>query len=281
MKSIAGRVPGMQIHASGGIGGVSTMMKIRMEGPLADVRVRRALAMAIDYPTLWQLGVEGFSMFPTMVPRNYYGRGFFLTPDQAGEAYAYNPAKAKELLKEAGYANGFTIQHNFYSNFGTYQDYALALQSMWKNIGVTLEVKNVDFVSYQANHYAGTWQGLLNTGACWIASCWGTADDAFSQFITGGAQNFAKISDPKIDDIYQRSRGELDPAKRRALLWEFDQYEASQVYFLRIGVATAWIMMQPWEMNGASHQTMWFTGFNGPTWLGMHDTSKYPGDRGK
>ena len=279
MKSTTSRIPGSQVHASGGIGGVSTMMKIRMEGPLADVRVRRALAMAVDYPELWQLGVEGFSMFPTMIPRDYYGPGFFLTPEQAGTSYQRNLEQAKKLLAEAGYPNGFTTQHNFYSNFGTYQDYALGLQSMWKAIGVNLELKSVDFVSYQSSHYAGTWQGLINTGACWIASCWGTADDAFSQFITGGAQNFAKISDPQIDYLYQRSRGEVDPAKRRALLWEFDQYEASQVYFLRIGVATAWIMMQPWEMNGASHQTMWFTGFNGPTWLGMHDTSKYPGAR--
>jgi len=37
--------------------------------------------------------------------------------------------------------------------------------------------------------------------------------------------------------------------------------------------------MQSWEMNGALHGTLYFTALNGPTWLAMHDTSKYPSDQ--
>lgn len=280
MKGILGRMPGAQTHASGGIGGVSTMFQFRHDGPLADVRVRRALAMTMDHPTMWQAGVEGFSLFPTVISRDYYGAEFFMSLEQAGPWYQFNPQKAKQLLTEAGYANGFKTQMVFWSTYGLWQEYMLFLQSQWKkHLGVDVQIKTVDFVTYQSVFYDGTWEGMLNSGACWIRSCWGTADDTFANFITGGIQNKAKISDPKIDELYRKQRGELDPAKRRPLLWEFDQYELDNVYLLRVGVATAWIMMAPWEMNGASHETMWFTSLNGPTWMGMHDTSKYPGGR--
>jgi peptide/nickel transport system substrate-binding protein len=281
-KEIAQRNQGVQLHASGGIGGVSTMMRPFLSGPLADVRVRRAMAMVIDHPTMWEAAVEGFSLFPTVVSRDYYGSQFFMSLDQAGPWYEFNPEKAKQLLAEAGYAKGFSTQINFYSGIGLYQDYNLYFQAQWKkHLNIEAKINLTDRVAYNNMLYSSSWTGVMNTSACWITSCWGTADDTFGLFVTGAPQNFAKISDPKIDELNRKQRGELDPAKRRQLLWEFEQYELDQIYLFRVGVATAWILMQPWEMNGASHETMWFTGLNGPTWIGMHDTSKYPSNRPK
>jgi peptide/nickel transport system substrate-binding protein len=279
---VAKRVPGTQLNASGGIGGVSTVLRPWIkDGPLADVRVRRALAMTMDHKTMWEAGWEGFTLFPTLISRDYYGAQFYLSLEQAGEWYQFNPTKAKQLLAEAGYSNGFTVELSYSGGFGLYYDFMLFLQSQWKkHLGVDAKVNVVDAVTYN-NRYLNGWPGLLNSGACWIRSCWGTADDTFAQFGKDSPQNFQKIDDPKITEIYLKQRGELDPAKRIALLWEFEQYELTQIYELRVSVATAWVLMQPWELNGASHETMWFTALNGPTWMGMHDTSKYPSNRPK
>ncbi|MBM3946312.1 MAG: ABC transporter substrate-binding protein [SAR202 cluster bacterium] len=274
------QIPGSQLHAQGGIGGVTITWRIQLKGPLADVRVRRAMAMTMDHPTMWEASNDGFNVFTPLISRDYFGAEFYMTVDQAGDSYQYNPEAAKKLLAEAGYASGFKVPVFFSSFGGLYYDQMLFLQSQWKrHLGVDLEIKVIDSASLLNSFYAGTWEGFYNQGACWIRGCWGTADDAFQQFIKGSPQNVQKIDDPFIEDIYLKQRGEMDPAKRVKLLWEFDQYELTKLYQLRIGVATGRVIMQPWEMNGASHETMWFVALNGPTWQGMHDTSKYPGGK--
>jgi peptide/nickel transport system substrate-binding protein len=280
-QDILKKVPGSQLHAQGGIGGVSVVFRPQLKGPLADVRVRQAMAMTMDHPALWETGIDGFSLFPTLVSRDYFGEEFYMTLDQAGPNYKFDPVKAKQLLTEAGFANGFATSVVSTSSSGVYYDYMLFLQSQWKkHLNIDLKIQSVDFATYNNQFFGGTWEGLIDTGACWIRSCWGTADDAFAQFVIGSPQNLQKVDDATINDLYQKQRGELDSAKRVKLLWEFDQYELTKLYMLRIGVATTFTMMQPWEMNGASHETMWFTaGPNGPTWLAMHDVNKYPGGR--
>ena len=69
---------------------------------------------------------------------------------------------------------------------------------------------------------------------------------------------------------------ELTPGgrvKRVKLLWETDQYEASQLYMFRSGFCSNFTAMQPWQLNGLSHGTMYFASLNGPTWMTMIDTN--------
>jgi peptide/nickel transport system substrate-binding protein len=273
-------LPGTQLHAQGGIGGVTITLRPLLKGPLADVRVRRAMAMTIDHPTLWEVGNGGFTVLTPLISRDYFGEEFYMTLEQAGEWYQFNPERAKKLMAEAGYPNGFATQYVTTSTSGQHYDFGLHLQAQWKKyLGIDLKVLPVDFTSYNNQFYGGAWEGLIGTGACWIRSCWGIADDAFAQFLKGSPQNVQKLADPIIEEMYLKQRRELDPAKRVKLLWEFDQYEATQLYQIRLGVASILGMMQPWEMNGASHETAWFIALNGPTWLAMHDTSKYPGGK--
>jgi peptide/nickel transport system substrate-binding protein len=279
-ETLLKQVPGSQVHAPGGIGGVTMTLRPQLKGPLADVRVRRAMTMTLDHPQMWDAGFDGFSLFTPLISRDYFGADFYMTLAQAGENYQFNPTKAKQLLAEAGFPNGFATQIVYNLNSGVYYQYALYLQAQWKkhlNIDVKLQI--IDTVTHTNQFYESTWDGLYWQSACWIRGCWGLADDAFAQFLKGSPQNVQKIDDPKTEEFYLKQRSELDPAKRVKLLWEFDQYELTQVYQIRVGMAASFNMMQPWEMNGASHETMWYTALNGPTWMGMHDISKYPGGR--
>ena len=85
-----------------------------INSPMSDVRVRRAIAYAIDRNVLVKDVVEGYGAVANS-PLHEWTEGH---DANLKWPYPYNPAKAKELLKEAGYPNGFDI--DFYSPAGRY-----------------------------------------------------------------------------------------------------------------------------------------------------------------
>lgn len=101
--------------------------------PLGDVRVRQAINYAFDPAALLKAVGKGFGtvtgqIFPTNSP------GFDASLDTT---YAYNPTKAKELLAQAGYADGFTLDQPSSAFFGT-AIYTLIAQQL-KAVGITVK----------------------------------------------------------------------------------------------------------------------------------------------
>ncbi|MSQ11672.1 MAG: hypothetical protein EXR48_03085 [Dehalococcoidia bacterium] len=276
------RVPGSKMQAIGGHAGVPGVMRAILKGPLADVRVRRALTMTMDIPNSWELSNGGFHLMAPLVPRELFGDDFYYTIEQLGEWYQFNPERAKALLAEAGYPDGFSTKIQAFSFSWYGEGIALNWQANWKKyLNVKADIGRLDFMAWFTLYKEGSWDGYMAQVCCWVPSCWGTSDDVFAQFIPGSPQNSQKINDPKINDFYQRQRRELDPFKRNQILVEFEKYELDQLYVSRTGFCSNFTLFQPWEMNGASHGTMYFVGLNGPSWLGMHDTSKYTDREGR
>jgi peptide/nickel transport system substrate-binding protein len=115
----------------------------------ADVRVRQAIEYAIDKKAI----VEAF------------GYGLWVTHDQIAptESYAYDPtlavrgydpAKAKELLAEAGYANGLKI--NIYWFASMHEDTPVAVQAQLAEVGIDATIKSMDFPGIIALRAEGT-----------------------------------------------------------------------------------------------------------------------------
>lgn len=104
-----------------------------IKSPMSDVRVRRAIAYAIDRNVIVKDVVEGYGAVANS-PLHEWTEGH---DANLKWPYPYNPAKAKELLKEAGYPNGFDI--DFYSPAGRYtkdKEVAEAISGFLQNVGV-------------------------------------------------------------------------------------------------------------------------------------------------
>ncbi|TKA95003.1 ABC transporter substrate-binding protein [Cereibacter changlensis] len=106
--------------------------------PFDDERVRQALNLAVDKEALVQgvlygAGKPAASAMPVMA---------YADPDLA--PYAYDPARAKELLAEAGYAGGFEAQLVVDSGAATSRNAAIALQAMLQQVGVKLKVQMLE-----------------------------------------------------------------------------------------------------------------------------------------
>jgi peptide/nickel transport system substrate-binding protein len=106
--------------------------------PLDDVRVRQALNYAVDKDALvkgvlYGAGKPAASAMPVMA-----------FADAGLQPYAYDPAKAKQLLAEAGYADGFEAQVVVDSGAATSRNAAIALQAMLQQVGVKLKVQMLE-----------------------------------------------------------------------------------------------------------------------------------------
>jgi peptide/nickel transport system substrate-binding protein len=108
----------------------------KMAPALGEARVRQALNYAIDRKTIGTALGHSFTK-PTMQLTGY-GSGAFVPSLET--AYPYDPAKAKSLLAEAGYPDGFSLKVET-ATFADLNKWALAATSMWQKIGVKVDLK--------------------------------------------------------------------------------------------------------------------------------------------
>ena len=125
---------------------------LNAKSPFADKKVREAVEYAIDRKAM--SGALGFGFttpLDQLAPPNTSGY------NPAYPARAFNPAKAKQLLAEAGYPNGFSTSMELTStalNMGT------AIKNYLGDIGIKVELNVLDLGKYYANQFTAGWTGL-------------------------------------------------------------------------------------------------------------------------
>ena len=206
---------------------------VKGKNPFKDQRVREAFALAIDEnaiaarvmrgqakPTweMWGQGVNGFN--PALNARP--------APDVA---------KAKALLAEAGYADGFTVKMDC-PNDRYVNDEAIctAISSMMARVGVKIEVDARTKVKFFADvNYPNFNTSFYLLG--WTPSTYDAHNVAFAILSSRGPNgrgltNDAGYSNPKVDDLTARLAVELDPAKRQALIDDVTRTVQADVGFI-------------------------------------------------
>ncbi|WP_102345989.1 ABC transporter substrate-binding protein [Bacillus sp. Marseille-P3661] len=124
------------------------------ESPFNDVRVRRALGYAIDVKPLMNAVTFGYA-----VDTNQYGSSNYWSYNPNVEGTPYDPEKAKKLLAEAGYPNGFKT--TLYT-VSSYADAVTAIQSYLAEIGIEANIDVTDPARYdQLVSPDGGWDGII------------------------------------------------------------------------------------------------------------------------
>jgi peptide/nickel transport system substrate-binding protein len=181
------------------------------KSPWADKRVRLAANHAINRQAINEAETLGYSgLTGSIVPRA-------LAYALPLEPYAYDPQKAKLLLKEAGYPQGFDMGE--YSVDPVYSGVAEAIVNDLSSIGIRGRVRPMERATFQAAHKEHTLKHLAHQGS-----------GAF--VYSKGANSW--IKDPELDAWYEQQATERDRQKRQALLHQIQQKLYDDVRFLPI-----------------------------------------------
>lgn len=187
------------------------------KSPLLDARVRQALSIAINRDVIAdRIARGGVTVATQWMPAGASGY------DPAHARIAYDPARAKALLAEAGYPNGFRLtMHVPGDRYPLGPEAAQAVAQFWTRAGVETGVEVVPFSVYAGaanrNEYAMSMIGWGNgTGEGTYAM---TAILATSDPVKGlGASNWGRYSNPKLDAALADAVSEFDDAKREAVV---------------------------------------------------------------
>ena len=203
--------------------------------PLNDVRVRKALALAIDRDELCgRILPSGEMPAFSLVPPGLPGYDPPVLGDPAA-AQAERVAQAKQLLAEAGYPDGrgFPRLEIMYNTHEAHQLIAEVIRKQWeRNLGIVVKSRNEEWGSYLASQRQSRFD-ICRKG--WIGD-YADPNTFLDMFVTGGEQNNTNWGRTKYDQLIRGAAAETDPAKRLALLREaeemlMDELPIIPVYF--------------------------------------------------
>lgn len=184
-----------------------------------DVRVRRAIAMAINNEDINSTVVYGYgSSVGAHLPVNY--------PDyyDTNDVIKYNPEEAKKLLAEAGYGNGLKLEMTLPKNYQIHMDAGQVIADQLSKIGITAEIKVVEWGQwlsdvYSSKDYEITVAGLSGRlDSYYFLKRYHSKSGDFISYITG-----------EIDPLLEASTSELDPQKRKEIFKEIQVTLAENV----------------------------------------------------
>jgi len=182
---------------------------------LKDPRVRRALYLSIDRKYI----IDNILKAGQQPAYNFVPPLDGYTPF-IGEKE--NVAKAKQLLKEAGYPDGkgFPTLTILYNTSEGHKKIAEAIQQMWKkNLGIDVALENQEWKVYLDKQAKLQYQ-ICRAG--WIGD-YPDPNTFLDMFVTGGGNNQTGYSNPKYDELVKKAAMEKDPKKRMAIFRQVEE----------------------------------------------------------
>ena len=167
--------------------------------PFDDVRVRQALCYAIDPQSIMDFvsdgkGVElGSSMYPSF--KKYY-------MEELNDTYNQDIDKAKELLSEAGYPDGFEFTITVPSNYTQHVDTAQVIAEELKEIGVTANISQVEWNSWLSDVYTNR---DFESTVIGVDASTLNAPALLSRFVSTDEKNFINFNNADYDSAYQKA----------------------------------------------------------------------------
>ncbi|HEY0956053.1 MAG TPA: ABC transporter substrate-binding protein [Roseateles sp.] len=192
---------------------------VKGRNPFKDKRVREAMNLALDREAIKRSIMRGLSV-PAALMIAPGVNGYDAALDRPLKP---DVAKAKKLLAEAGYPNGFELPLHCPNNrYVNDEQVCQAAVSMWARIGVKLRLIAAPFSTHSQTFQRGESPFfMLGWGVSTYDALYGM--QAWGHTRTQGADgnfNFGKVSDATLDGLIQKIKFEPDVAKRNALIRE-------------------------------------------------------------
>lgn len=241
------KTPGLAIVSVPGHGMDYIGMNVKYE-PLAKEQVREAIRYAIDYKAIRDGIMRGEAIpLQTFIPVGYLGHNPALP-------FKQDLTKAKQLLAEGGYPNGFEVELAFSSPHPTRVDIAQVVQNDLAKIGIKVKLAGAAASSVLQKYRA---QGLQMVIYGWGVD-YPDPDALAKPFADGTIKQLAYRNgwmDPKATDLTRKAMLERDPRRRVALYKELTELVAHKGPFVILHqITNNWVIrtyVKGWEQAGA------------------------------
>ncbi|HEX7039637.1 MAG TPA: ABC transporter substrate-binding protein [Trueperaceae bacterium] len=182
--------------------------------PLDNVQVRQALAYGMDLDLILETVLEGTGERYGLV----FAPGIVgFDPETMSEPhYTHDPERARELLAEAGYADGLDVEF-LIADRPEHARIAEAVQAQLAEIGVNVSIRSLDWGTFLTATANGEHQ-MMVVGTY----AFGDADRILPEFETAaiGSRNRSMYSNAEVDALIAQQRNEMDPQARQAIIEE-------------------------------------------------------------
>jgi peptide/nickel transport system substrate-binding protein len=205
-----------------------------------DIRVRKAIGCyGIDRREIVKIAYKGQATpWVGIIPP-----GTMDTVD-VNHVCPYDQARAKALLAEAGYGPQKPLTFELMTNTekSVFNVIATVIKEQMTRIGVTANIRLVDKPSWMVT---ATQDGQFDMYVEDLASLLTVDQNSYLSASTA-AWNSTRHVDTKIDEFYTRYAGEMDPAKRKAIARELQEYSVDKLYWNTISGSPFYQVAQPW-----------------------------------
>ena len=216
--------------------------------PFNDLRVRKALQLAVDLPGIAKNYYKGsVEPYPSsLTAREMKGWGFPYEewPQDLKDEYAYNPALARKLLADAGYPDGFKT--NIVADTTGDLDLLQVVKSYFADVGIDMEIRPMDSTEWIAYVLNGHKHDQL---AQRTISPYGHRHDPVRQLgrlRAGSASNYLMIDDALLNAFQPAAIAATGESQLKQLLRNANEYIARQHFAISLLSPGSYTLYQPW-----------------------------------
>ena len=222
--------------------------------PLDDVRVRQAILLALDKESIMEAAIQGLGrVVGGMPPAMSY---WFLPPEELPNQQR-DVEKAKQLLAEAGYPDGFELPIRTIVGYATMSADAPVIAANLKDVGINVSIDTVDL---------GVWiEDWRNRREPPTRNAWGGFMDPdllyYRHFHTQPeGMDFRRWNSQQADDLLDQGRSTTDPAERKKYYDEVQKLIAEEAPMIPLYSPDLLVARQPYVKDYTQHPSGWYYG---------------------
>ncbi len=233
------------------------LMNLNQE-PFNDVRVRRALALAVDRDAIIDALAGGMAEYSYGLDHTYFGFEWAFPQDWLGDWHRYDPDLARQLLADAGYPDGIPRTLEVFTSYtaGLWFEVAVATFNMWSQIGVNTDHQySQDQAQWISRYFQQTYDDMMSVN--FVGPGWDPDAFTYQALHSESPRNYFHVNNPELDELALAQRREMDVESRQEIIRQIMDIDLDEVYRIWLVMTYKINLRYPYVQNLTDAMAAW------------------------